>query len=188
MKFYPTTLLFFDFVYFKFIRSCTMKKYLFQFEALEILIYNLVLALDCYIFITLHCRTQFIRYPAHAKRAFGQKKGCFETPDEKIPPSKNIECEEILPLTYDDKPCNSDAMNNPDPLIHPDSNSVTRYCLGTGLQMRQGAISHKTNACSYHNASLSKDGKLLKTMIQESLQMERKFKTIQQVIYSRLLS
>ena len=74
-----------------------------------------------------------------------------------------------------------DAMNVDDPLIHPDSPSTARYCMGTGLQMRDGSSSHRSKLCAYHDVSLCADGKMLRTMVQEALQIERKFRTIQQV-------
>ena len=43
--------------------------------------------------------------------------------------------------------------------------------LGTRLQMRKGKTSHKLKTCEYHNANLSNQGKLLKTMTQEAMQV-----------------
>ena len=98
-------------------------------------------------------------------------------------PTKNIKCRDILPGIYADQDSNRDAMRDTNTLVHPDSSSLTRYCLGTGLQMRDGSSkgSHKTIACMYHDVKNAEDGKMLKTMTQEAMQMERKFRTIQQV-------
>ena len=124
-----------------------------------------------------------MRYPVQSKIAFGTKKGCFEVPREDRDPSRNIECPDILPNIYNDQDCYREAMNDPNPLSHPDSSSKVRYCLGTGLQMRDegGKGSHKTVECSYHNTDLANEGKFLRTMNQEAMQMVRKFRTIQQV-------
>ena len=37
--------------------------------------------------------------------------------------------------------------------------------------MRKGKTSHKLKTCEYHNANLSNQGKLLKTMTQEAMQV-----------------
>ena len=121
-----------------------------------------------------------MRYPEFTKHAFGEKGGCFELPREDKEPTKNISCKEILPLTHSEHITNRDAMRDSNPLVHPDTESLTRYCLGTGLQMRDGK-SHKTVECSYHDVSNAKEGRMLKTMTQEAMNVERKFRTIQQV-------
>ena len=123
-----------------------------------------------------------MRYPAQSKVAFGPKRGCFEIPSNKEP-TRNIVCKDILPSIYSDRDCDRQAMEDPNPLRHPDSSSLVRYCLGTGLQMRAdpSKSSHKTVECSYHDADLCTDGKMIKSMTQEAMQMCRKFRTIQQV-------
>ena len=128
-----------------------------------------------------------MRYPEQSKLAFGEKLGCFELPREDKAPTKNISCPDILPLIYSDQDTNRDAMRSTNPLVHPDTSSLTRYCLGTGLQMREGKPSHKTIECSYHDVDNAKEGKMLKTMTQEAMQMERKFRKIQQVTRLSLL-
>ena len=96
-----------------------------------------------------------LRYPEHSRQAFGEKGGCFEAPSEEKEPSKNISCPDILPLMYSENKMNRDAMLSADPLVHPDTSSLTRYCLGTGLQMREGRQSHRSVQCSYHDANNS---------------------------------
>ena len=110
--------------------------------------------------------------------------GCLEPPRNDKPPSRNIECKDIVPNMYYDQKCNREAMRDSDPLKHPDSSSLVQYCLGTGLQMRADSHSHKTLECSYHDADLARDGKMLKTMTQEAMNVCRKFRTIQQVEWS----
>ena len=61
-------------------------------------------------------------------------------------------------------------MLNESTLIHPDADGTIKYCLGTGLQMKDTGKSHKLNTCKYHNANNSVQGKYLKTMTQEALQ------------------
>ena len=121
-----------------------------------------------------------MRYPEQSKLAFGEKGGCFQLPREDAHPTGNIPCADILPLTHSDNVANRDAMKDDNPLVHPDTPSLSRYCLGTGLQMRDGK-SHKTTKCSYHDVSLAQEGRMLKTMTQEAMNVERKFRTIQQV-------
>ena len=124
------------------------------------------------------------RYPEESRHAFGQKHGCFETPREDKPPTNNIDCPDIRPLIYSEEECNGSAMKDMDPLVHPDSSRKTRYCLGTRLQMRKdGKGSHKTLACTYHDLNNAQQGKMLKSMTQEAMQVCRKFRTIQQVGY-----
>ena len=106
--------------------------------------------------------------------------GCFETPSDTIKPNSGIDCPDITPLTLTDstQTVNREAMNNSNPLIHPDSNSLARYCLGTKLQM-DSRKSHKSPKCAFHNAALSIQGNFIKIMTQEALQNCRKFRTIQ---------
>ena len=116
------------------------------------------------------CRHSLLRYPEQSKQAFGEKHGCFELPSEDKAPSKHIQCKDILPIIYSDQDTNRDAMKDPNPLVHPDSTSLVRYCLGTGLQMRDSNKgSHKTISCSYHDVNNSEDGKMMKTMTQVHL-------------------
>ena len=63
-----------------------------------------------------------------------------------------------------------EAMMDTNPYNHPDTEDPTRYCLGTGLQMRDGSTSHKSPSCSYHNVKLAIQGPLLKTMTQGCFQ------------------
>ena len=117
-----------------------------------------------------------------SRDAFDEKQGCMEKPREDRGPTKNISCKEILPLMFSENECNRDAMKDSNPLVHPDISTLTRYCLGTGLQMREGKPSHKTILCSYHDVNNAVEGKMLMTMTQEAMNVERKFRTIQQVI------
>ena len=127
-----------------------------------------------------YVRHSFLRYPNESKQIYGTLKGCFEAPSKKKP-TYNVDCPEITPLTMMNsaQSVNKSKMNNSNPLIHPDSNSITRYCLGTKLQMDPKKESHKSPQCAFHNAGLANQGSLLKTMTQEALQNCRKFRTIQ---------
>ena len=126
-------------------------------------------------------RHSFLHYPNESRQIYGELKGCFEVPSKTVKPSSSIDCPDITPLTMMDsnQVVNREAMNDPNPLTHPDSNSLTRYCLGTKLQMNPKKKSHKSPTCTYHDASLAIQGNLLKTMTQEALQNVRKFRTIQ---------
>ena len=104
--------------------------------------------------------------------AFGQTHGCFEKPSLTKDPTNNIDCPDVAPLTFSNNLVNREAMRNPSRLVHPDSTSFVRYCMGTGLQMRKGRTSHKLKTCEYHNVTLSKQGKYLKTMTQEAMQVK----------------
>ena len=132
-------------------------------------------------------RHSFLRYPEESKVAYGEKQGCFEKPDGSRTPRKNIDCPQITPLIYSDEVCNRDAMLEDNPLFHPDSSSLSRYCVGTRLQMRDGPGkgSHKSGECLYHDLNCSEQGKLVKSMTQEAMQVVRKFRTIQQVFLTR---
>ena len=103
--------------------------------------------------------------------AYGQFNGCFEKPSMTKDPTDNIDCPDIAPLTFSNNVTNRDAMKNPSRLVHPDSDSRVKYCMGTGLQMRKGRSSHKMKSCEYHNVNLSKQGKFIRTMTQEAMQV-----------------
>ena len=128
-----------------------------------------------------YVRHNFLRYPEESRIVYGDLRGCFEPPSNTEKPSSSIDCPDITPLTMDTKCVNRDAMLDPSPLTHPDSQSLTRYCLGTALQMNPKKKSHKSPKCAFHNPGLAIQGKLLKTMTQEALQNCRKFRTIQVV-------
>ena len=102
--------------------------------------------------------------------AFGKTHGCFEKPRESKP-NTDIDCPDILPLQYSEAVPNEKAMSNASPLVHPDTRNLTRYCLGTRLQMKDQNKSHKLPTCKYHDADNAKQGKFLKTMSQEALQI-----------------
>ena len=136
----------------------------------------------CFIHISRYCRHSFLRYPTQSQSAFGETRGCFEAPKNRKP-NKGISCPDILPLHMSDSQPNRDAMKNNDPLDHPDTKGKTRYCLGTRIQMKEGSKgSHKALECSYHDLDLSVEGKMLKSMTQEAMNVCRKFRTIQQVV------
>ena len=103
--------------------------------------------------------------------AFGQFHACFEKPCNNKDPADDIDCPDIAPLTYSNNLVNREAMRNPSRLVHPDSKSLVKYCMGTGLQMRKGRTSHKMKSCEYHNVTKSRQGKYLKTMTQEAMQV-----------------
>ena len=67
------------------------------------------------------------------------------------------------------------AMENPNPLIHPDVVGHKRYVMGTKMQMRGKGKSHKRETCAFHDLDNSKQGQLIKTMNQEVLQVTRQF-------------
>ena len=75
-----------------------------------------------------HC---LLRYPIEAELAFGQKRGCFQKPDETKEPQKNISCPDITPIELDPRKPNREAMRNQSILVHPDVTHQTRYVLGT---------------------------------------------------------
>ena len=64
-----------------------------------------------------HC---LLRYPIEAELAFGQKRGCFQKPDETKEPQKNISCPDITPIELDPRKPNREAMRNQSILVHPD--------------------------------------------------------------------
>ena len=103
--------------------------------------------------------------------AFGKLRGCFEYPLETKEPNKNVDCPDVLPLQYSDRVPRREAMEHSSPLVHPDVDGYNRYCLGTGLQMKDTGKSHKLNTCKYHDPNNSPQGKYLKTMTQEGLQV-----------------
>ena len=72
------------------------------------------------------------RYPVEAQLAYGKTRGCFQKPDEDIPPKDDISWPEITPIEFDNtRVTNRDAMKNQSTLIHPDVSTSTRYVLGT---------------------------------------------------------
>ena len=104
--------------------------------------------------------------------AFGATNGCFELPDATKEPTKDLDCPAVEPLSMStSQTTNRDAMLNPSPLVHPDVQGLNKYCLGTRLQMRDGKSSHRLNTCRYHDVNLCTQGKLVKTMTQEALQV-----------------
>ena len=118
-----------------------------------------------------HSRAQ-PEYRVWSELAFGETHGCFEKPSATREPTANIDCPDITPLQFAHNITNRDAMKVESRLVHPDSTSLTRYVLGTRLQMRKGATSHRLKTCAYHDANLSKQGKMLKTMTQEAMQVK----------------
>ena len=121
-----------------------------------------------------------LRDPSFSSLAFGDTNGCFERPNSEQSPTKDIDCPEIIPLHMQETPSELKAMEDEDPLVHPDVRGMKRYVMGTNLQMREHRGSHKRPECRFHDIRLSKQGSKIKTMNQESLQVVRKFKTIKQ--------
>ena len=117
-----------------------------------------------------YCRAQ-PEYRLESELAFGQFNGCFEKPSMTQDPKDDIDCPDIAPLTFSNNTVNRDAMRNPSKLVHPDSSSLVKYCMGTGLQMRKGRTSHKLKSCEYHNVNKSRQGKFVRTMTQEAMQV-----------------
>ena len=56
------------------------------------------------------------RYPVEAELAFGETRGCFEKPDDDIPPTTGLSCPEITPIEHSTRVPNREAMLNPSPL------------------------------------------------------------------------
>ena len=75
---------------------------------------------------------------------------------------------------------NRNRFNDVDPLLHPDSENLNRYILGTRFQTKNIGKSHKRKTCSYHDLDLSIEGQSIKSMTQESMQNVRRFRSIQQ--------
>ena len=101
--------------------------------------------------------------------AFEQYRGCFETPSMTKEPDTDIDCPSVAPLTFSNCIVNREAMNDPNKLVHPDSPSLVRYCLGTRIQMQQGKPSHKLKTCQFHDVNKSRQGQFLRTMTQEAM-------------------
>ena len=118
-----------------------------------------------------YVRHSFSRNKVLAELAFGKTHGCYEMPDERKEPTQGVDCPAITPLSFSLKTTNKEAMENPSTLVHPDAKELTRYCLGTRLQMRAGKSSHKLKTCAFHDVNLGSQGKLLKSMTQEALQV-----------------
>ena len=111
-------------------------------------------------------------YRVWSELAFGGKHGCFEMPSATRDPTSNIDCPDITPLKFSNNEVNREAMLVDSRLVHPDTGStLTKYVLGTRLQMRKGKTSHKLKTCEYHDVNLAVQGKLLKTMTQEAMQV-----------------
>ena len=85
-------------------------------------------------------------------------------------PKDDIDCPDVSPLEFNSN-ClaNREAMNDPNKLVHPDSSSMVKYCLGTRMQMQKGKASHKLKTCLFHDVNLSKEGRFLRTMTQEAM-------------------
>ena len=62
----------------------------------------------------------------------------------------------------------------------PDAENLNRYLLGTRLQSKSGNRGHRRKTCAYHDLDLSVQGRKIKSMVQEAMQVVRKFKSIQQ--------
>ena len=71
-------------------------------------------------------------------------------------------------------------FSDPDPLEHPDTDNANRYILGTRLQYKSGHRGHKRDICPYQDLDLSIQGSKIATMLQESMQNVRKWRSIQQ--------
>lgn len=104
--------------------------------------------------------------------AFGATHGCFEKPDMNKEPTKDVNCPALEPLSLSSADTtNRQAMLNPSPLVHPDVQGLCKFCFGTRLQMRDGKSTHQLHTCRYHDVNLSTQGKLVKSMTQEALQV-----------------
>ena len=71
------------------------------------------------------------RYPIVGQLAYGEKRGCFEKPQEDTLPQENISCPDITPIELSTTEVNREAMRNPSTLVHPDIATTTRYVSGT---------------------------------------------------------
>ena len=82
----------------------------------------------------LHCKH---RYPTLYEVAYGtDRKGCFENPDDNKPPSRGLDCPDIVPLEYEERPGlpNHDAMKNPSQLVSESSKNSITQCILQRLQ------------------------------------------------------
>ena len=75
---------------------------------------------------------------------------------------------------------NRASFSKEDPLLHPDSENLQRFILGTRFQTKNNNKGHKRNTCRYHDLDLSIQGQSIKSMTQESMQNVRRFRMIQQ--------
>ena len=73
------------------------------------------------------------RYPVEAELAFGETRGCFEKPDDDLPPNTGLSCPEITPIEHSTREPNREAMLNASPLVHPDVPTGKRYVFCTRL-------------------------------------------------------
>ena len=127
--------------------------------------------------VSLSVAHTFIHYPEESQISLGAKrKGCFEPPSDEPPRIVNIP--DILPLHKQENPTVPSRMQDPDPTTHPDSDTKERYVMGTRLQGNLQK-SHKLNSCQFHNLDLATGIEDVKTMLQESMQVVRKHRTIQ---------
>ena len=112
--------------------------------------------------------------------AYGETQGCFEKPSFVEAPRTDIDCPAILPSAYNEQEVDSQAMTNPSPFVHPDTKDHRRFIMGTKMQMRGKGKSHKRPQCAFHDLDNCIQGKYVKSMSQETMQVTRKYKTIQQ--------
>ena len=116
----------------------------------------------------------FCSEPMLSEKLFGANKGCFEPPHKTNKPKSDLDCPEIMPLSYNPQKVNMNALRNPSENVHPISGKVFRKVLGTKLSENH----KKQNECSFHNINLCKQAGHIKTMSQEGLQMRRKCKRV----------
>ena len=96
----------------------------------------------------------------------------------KHPTLNQVTVEDIVPLHKQTLKSDPTRMKDPDPTIHPDSDTRNRYVMGTRLQGNLQK-SHKLKTCRYHNIDLAANCEDVKTMTQESMQNVRRHRTIQ---------
>ena len=122
---------------------------------------------------------EIAHYPEESLRCLGDRRGCFEIPSDSRKPMSNVDCKDLEPIEAE---VDISKFESVDPLDHPDSDNMNRYILGTRLQMKSQSKhrSHKRKSCQFHDLDLANQGRQIKSMVQESLQNVRRFRSIQQ--------
>ena len=105
-------------------------------------------------------RHEMIRSEESKRRLGADRFGCFENPHKTKPPNQDIDVPDIMPIH-----------------LYQEENDVEdkAYVAGHRLQFHS---SHTKNSCHYHDINLTKQAHHHRTLIQEAMQMHRKFKRI----------
>ena len=95
-----------------------------------------------------------------ADMLFGANKGCFEPPHKEKKPRTDHDCPELLPLSMFPRDMSSEALSNPQSMVHPISRTIIRKVLGTKL-----SDGHKSrNECLYHSTGNCKQASFIKVL------------------------